>query len=183
MTSITASCSSLAIQGQQDIHDDLSTSSWSTADYGERWDPVEVSDDRPGIPSRMASNHALAIQDSQSTILSQDSLTSITFTAEDLLDDDDGPRKAVMRSVSSDALPQMPRRRASGQHLVSTSQAQRPIRTISPKRPNSGRQFGPPSIPRRQASGKDKGTLATSLSLPMRPKRYPSFKNCVRPAA
>lgn len=174
---MTASCSSFEIRGLQDFQDDLSTCSWSTADHGERWDPVEASDDRPGIPSRKASSNALNLQDSQSTILSRDSLTSTSFTEEE------AHRKVVIRSVSSDSLPQMPRRQASGQQLMSMSKAQRPIRTRSPMRSKRARQLGPPSIPRRQASGKDKGVLANSLSLPMRPIRCASFKSCVGPAA
>jgi hypothetical protein len=178
---MSASCSSLEIQSLEDVQDDCSTSSWSTGDHGERWDLVEASDDRPGIPSRKASSNALTLQDSRSTILSQDSLTSIALTSAASLDEE--ARKAVIRSVSNDSLPQMPRRQASGQQLMLMSKPQCPIRTRSPMRPKRGRQLGPPSIPHRQASGKDKGVLTKSLSLPMRPIRCASFKNCVGPAA
>ena len=175
---MTASFTFLEIQGLQDHQDDASTSSLSATDHGERWEAMDASDDRPGIPSRKASSNALNLQDSQSITFSEDNLTIQSASL-----DEEGPRKVVLRSVSSDSLPLMPKRQASSQQLVSTSNPKRPIRTRSPIRPRRGRKLGPPSIPRRQASGKNKDDISKSLTLPMRPKRCPSFKSCAGTAA
>lgn len=176
-----------------------STSS-SISSQHERWERKRrPSDSRPGLPLRQASSHGLELFASNSELLSLgDSLTTFdslaaAAAADGLLKGDDtdqgmaADQGMTQPLSSSDSLPLMPLRQNSGRQLfVSLSPLAPSERRIRrpPNRISSGisgdnltGRLGPPSIPRRQASGRKQRAINKSLSMPVRPIRHSSLRS------
>ena len=195
-----SSFSSLDIHQVQDNGSDCSRSdSRSDSDQQERWERKRrPSDIRPGLPRRQASSPSLVFAESLESdpdlFSLDDSLTSFGSTSTTLTEFDDSailteskedpPKQAVTRSLSSDSFPLMPRRQASGRQLQASPlpPTERRIRR-SPFPAGTSNRLGPPTIPRRQASGKKQRVVSKSRSLPVQPIRCPSFKSCAGSAA
>ena len=162
------------------------TGSCSSSDQPKRWERNRrPSDIRPGLPLRQASTPGLDVDEfieSNSNLLSLgDSLTSFNSTIESDCEVDCHVQR-VTRTLSCDSLPQIPKRQASGRKLVVSPMPNTERRARRSARAGSKR-LGPPSIPRRQASGNTERGIQKSPSSPALPIRYLSFRSCAGSAA